>query len=143
MRHSLIAGVPVVVFGAAVAAISATYPIGSIGRMGPGYLPLTCGIILVLLGGAIILLDREILETVDVRRLLRPTLAVFAGLAAWTLTVERFGLVVATVLMVSLVSLAQARPSWLGVTVTAAVLAAIGVVVFIMGLGIRLTAFGG
>lgn len=143
MRHSLAAGLPVLIFGAAVSAVASTYPLGSVGRMGPGYLPLTCGIILVALGIAIILFDRERLEPVELRRIARPSLAVFAGLAVWTFTVQKLGLVLPTVLLVALVSLAQPKPNWLGVAATATVLAAIGAFVFIMGLGIRLTAFGG
>lgn len=142
MRPSVIAGLPVVIIGLAVAAVALTYPVGTIGRMGPGLMPLACGILLAILGTAISLLEEDGFDGIAIARVARPALAVVGGLVAWALTVERLGLVPATFLLVVLVSFALRKPSWTTMLLTAACLSAVGVAAFIYGLSVRLAAFG-
>lgn len=142
MRQSVLAGLPIIAIGVLVTAIAVTYPVGTPARMGPGFFPLACGILLLVMGVAIALFDHESLDGLASANIARPAAAVFAGLVAWTLTIGFLGLVPATFLMVFLVSYAQARPNWMASLVTACVLSLMGVIVFIMGLNIRLSAFG-
>ncbi|MCR5856392.1 tripartite tricarboxylate transporter TctB family protein [Mesorhizobium sp. J428] len=142
MKPSVIAGLPVIILGLLVSAVAVTYPVGTIGRMGPGYLPLSCGILLAILGGAIALFDHEEVDRIVDANLLRPAASVIGGLVAWALTVEWAGLIPATFLLVGIVSFALRRPNWLSMALTAAVLSAIGVAAFIYGLHVRLAAFG-
>src|SRR5688500_20192963 len=49
-----LAGVVFIAIGLAFALIGQTYTLGTTGRMGPGYFPTVLGVILVVLGGAIV-----------------------------------------------------------------------------------------
>jgi len=138
---SVLCGIPVVAIGAATIWITSGYPLGSAARMGPGYLPMACGILLVALGVAIMLFDREPIDTVRISAILRPSLAVFAGLGAWAFLVQRYGLVPATLALVAIAAFAMPQPRPLATILTAAALSAFGVFVFISGLNIRLSAF--
>jgi len=143
MRQELVAGGAVVVLALIVIAITASYPVGTLSRMGPGMFPLVSGIILLLIGGGIILqglsAEDEVVEQVS----LRPIVAVFAGLILWTMLAPWIGLVPATIALVVATSLAQAEASLLGIAVTSILLSAFGAATFIYGLGIRLSVFGG
>lgn len=142
MKQSLLTALPIAAIGLLVTAISLTYPIGTPARMGPGFLPLACGLILLAIGAAIAVFDREAVEDITGTNRIRPIAAIFAGLGAWTLTVQHLGLVPATFLLVGLVAFAQPRPNWWASLAAAVVLSVIGVLAFIMGLNIRLSAFG-
>lgn len=142
MKQSIAAGLPMTLFGAVIVAISSTYPIGSLQRMGPGFLPLTCGVLLLLIGILIVVFDQSPDKTSKDTTLARPAIAVFAGLVAWALTVVPLGLIPATFLLVILVGYAQKNPSIVWSLVTAAVLSGFGTFIFIFGLHIRLKAFG-
>ncbi len=54
-RDDLLSGAIFVAFGAGFAGISATYELGALNRMGPGYFPMALGIILAAFGFAIII----------------------------------------------------------------------------------------
>ena len=142
MKNSLISGLPMILLGGLVTTISASYPVGTASHMGPGFMPLVCGILLALLGAMICLFDKETLAIGGGQNLIRPIAAVFGGLILWAVTVESLGLVAATFLMVGAVAFAQRKPRLVPTLITAAVLTAFGVFVFIMGLKIRLHAFG-
>jgi len=132
-------GVAVTALGAAIALISASYPVGTIGRMGPGYLPLVIGILMVVLGLFILIGDlRAGADEEPIR--MRPFFLVLAGVVAWGEIAPRFGLVPATIALVVIVAFAQERPRPLMTAVTAVVLSFMGVAIFIWGLGSRLEA---
>lgn len=142
MKPSVIAGLPMVLLGLAMAAIAAAYPVGSVGRMGPGFMPLACGILLAAVGVAIALFDKEQIGSIADARIVRPAVSVIGALVAWAATVEWIGLVPATFLLVVISSFALRKPSWTTMLATAAVLSVIGVGAFIYGLHVRLSAFG-
>jgi hypothetical protein len=132
-------GVAVTALGTAIALLSASYPVGTIGRMGPGYLPLVIGILMVMLGLFILIGDlRAGADEEPIR--MRPFFLVLAGVVAWAEIAPRLGLVPATIALVVLVSFAQERPQPLLTAVTAAVLSFLGVAIFVWGLGVRLAA---
>ncbi len=132
-------GVTVTALGTAIALISASYPVGTIGRMGPGYLPLVIGILMAVLGLFILIGDlRAGADEEPIR--MRPFFLVLAGVVAWGEIAPRFGLVPATIALVVIVAFAQERPRPLMTAVTAVVLSFMGVAIFIWGLGSRLEA---
>jgi putative tricarboxylic transport membrane protein len=132
-------GVAVTALGAAIALISASYPVGTIGRMGPGYLPLVIGILMVVLGVFILIGDlRAGTDEEPIR--MRPFFLILAGVVAWGEIAPHFGLVPATIALVVIVAFAQERPRPLMTAVTAVVLSFMGVAIFIWGLGSRLEA---
>lgn len=138
LLRAISGGLAVAILGGGIALISASYPVGSLGRMGPGYMPLVVGILMLVLGPLIVISDLRTEEVGEDSIRLRPFAAVFAGIVAWIEIVPRFGLVPATVILVVLVSFAQERPRPLMTAVTAAVLSFLGVAIFIWGLGVRL-----
>lgn len=142
MRQEMVAGGSVVLLALLVIGISASYPLGTLGRMGPGMFPLVCGIILLLIGAGIVLQGMRAGEGAFEPLSLRPIVAVFAGLILWALLAPSTGLVPATVALVVATSLAQPGASWIGIAVTSVLLSAMGAAIFIYGLGIRLSIIG-
>ncbi len=135
----LAGGILVLATGAGFAIGATTYPIGTLHRMGPGYLPLTIGVILAGIGVALIVASRATTtEIPDVS--FRPLLAILAGLLFFGLTLERFGLAPATVGLVVLSSLALKKPNWWMVVITAAFLIFMGVGVIVYALNIPIAA---
>jgi len=143
MRQQLVAGGSVIVLALIIIAIAASYPMGTMARMGPGMFPIFSGIVLLLIGGGIILQGLSAEDGLVDEISLRPIIAVFAGLVLWTLLAPWIGLVPATVTLVVATSLAQPGASWLGIAATSILLSAFGAATFIYGLGIRLSIFGG
>ncbi len=122
----LAGGVLVFATGAACAVGAATYPIGTLNRMGPGFLPLVVGIILAGIGVGLIVASRATSSEIPAVSF-RPLFAILAGLLWFALTLERFGLVPAIVGLVIVTSLAQRKPNWRMIVITAAFLVALSV----------------
>jgi hypothetical protein len=129
----LVGGLLITVSGVALLIGAATYPIGTLHRMGPGYLPLVTAVILTGLGVALIAVSRAT-STELPSITLRPAWAIFGGLLWFALTIERFGLLPSIAGMVVLTSLAQERPSWIKMSATATFLLALSIGVFIYAL---------
>jgi hypothetical protein len=125
----LIGGLIVTMGGVAFAIGAATYPIGTLNRMGPGYLPLVTGIVLAGLGLGVIGGGRAAATEIP-HLTVRPALAIFAGLLWFALTIERFGLIPCVVGMVVLTSLAQKNPSWVKMLATSTFLVVLSIIVF-------------
>lgn len=136
---NLIGALAVLAGGVALIVGGASYPVGTVGRMGPGFFPIVVGVFLVLVGTGLVLESRTV-ETTNQPIRLVPVAAVFAAILWWGLTIERLGLVPSTVGLVVLASLAQRRPSVKMIVWTAVFLAAFGVGVFIWGLSIPVAA---
>lgn len=131
-------GAVITALGLAIALISASYPIGTLGRMGPGYLPLVIGVLMIALGPFIAINDLRTNDLDEESFSFRPFVAVFAGLVAWAEITPRFGLIPATIVLVVVVAFAQERPKPLMTALTAVILSILGVAIFIWGLGVRL-----
>ena len=118
--------------------VSRDYPIGTAFRMGTGYVPrLLCWILLLL--GAIILVQgvraaEGESEDVPLRR--RPLVFVPLALVAFAFSVERLGLVLATVLLIGIGSLAGREMRPVETAVAGLALLAVSVAIFIWGLGL-------
>jgi hypothetical protein len=122
-------------FGACGLWFGRGYEVGSPAHMGPGFLPTMLSIIL--LGFAAILFWRAI--SIEGPRIERPgfrsNFFVLVAIVAFGLTIERLGLVVATLLCVALASLASRDMRWLEAVALSLGMAIFAVVVFIYGLG--------
>lgn len=119
-----------------------TYGLGTIVRIGPAFFPVALGALLLVLAVALVIealrgRGRTVLPP------FAPFILVMAGLGAWGLLVEPFGLVPATFALVILAALAHPPARPLRVLGIATALSAFGWLVFVRGLAIPLAAFGG
>lgn len=117
-----------------------SYPLGSPVRMGPGFFPVSVGLILIGFGVALVF-DVRHLDTPPPDLHLRPLVAIVAGLLAFAVMLDRFGLIPATVVLVALSALGDRPLRPRAIAGTAVVVAAIGYFVFLRGFGIQLEAF--
>ena len=108
--------------GIAAAIASANYGLGTLRQVGPGMFPMCLGIVLALMGVAVIFDGRRSMSVAP-RAPWRPILAICAGLAAFGLLVERMGAIAAIVGLVVLVGFAEpkSRPKTLAGIALAAI----------------------
>lgn len=151
LQLEFLAAAVVMAFGAVVAWIAAGYPQGTLLRPGSGLVPLAFGCLIVLLGAAIMvemgLGGRGSEEAAEHDRVpaLRQAIAVCAvssGMIAFALLVERAGFIPATIVLIVLAGLGEARIRWLSLLALAIVMSVAGVAVFIWGFNLPLAPFG-
>ena len=139
LRKDVLSGLMFIGFAALGLYLSRNYPMGTAVRMGTGYVPrLLCWILLGL--GALIfvqgLRSSARLREDEPARLVRVALLVPSSLLAFALTINRFGVVVATFLLVGIGSLAgRGLRAW-EVAAVAVVLTAMTIGIFVWGLGL-------
>jgi putative tricarboxylic transport membrane protein len=139
LRKDVLAGLMFIAVAALGLYLSRNYPVGSMLRMGTGYVPrLLCWLLLVL--GLIVALSGLLARGAEIvsedGSPWRPLIFVPASLLAFALAVERFGLVVGATLLI-VVGATAGRDSRIGeVVVTAVVLVAACVGIFIWGLAL-------
>jgi hypothetical protein len=138
VNRDLWAGVIFIAFGLAGAVIARGYPLGSAARMGPGYFPTALGILLIILGLAIVvrgLRNRgQLWPSWDLRSAIWILLAVCVFAAA----IRPLGLVIAAVATLAVACLATRRYPWreAGAVVVALVLGS--ALLFVQALGLPL-----
>ena len=127
VNRDALAGVALAVFGAAVAIDSyESYPIGSLGRMGPGMFPAMLGC--ALFAVAIAILVRSLVHprtTIEINT--RSGVFVLVSLALFAVMIQLFGVVPALLVLV-MVSSAAARATFVGSTIVYSVLVTAGIV---------------
>src|SRR3990172_68685 len=133
-------GIFVLSLGIFVILVAGGYPLGTPRQLGPGAFPVALGVILAGLGVAILASAARSVNYLPEARL-RPFMAVLAGLLAFALLLENFGLVPATVSVIVLSSLAPDRVPLRAALISAVVLSVGGVVLFEYLLGMPLHAF--
>ncbi len=124
--------------------LSRDYPIGTVLRMGTGYVPrLLCWTLLGL--GALILLQgawtKEIAPAASSpsdQSAWRPLVFVTASLVVFGLTIERLGLVVSILLLIAVGAIAARRLRPLETVFAALVLIVLSWAIFILGLGLTI-----
>jgi hypothetical protein len=119
------------------------YRIGTAARMGPGFFPMVLGYLLAALGLVIALLGlRRAVHVLQPPPLLwRPLFSVFASILVFSLTVERLGLVPATLALTAVAALSE-RPLRVRRTLILAVgLALMSWLIFTLALRMTLPAF--
>lgn len=136
-RSDLISGLVIIVIGTAFAYGATDYRMGTITRMGPGFVPFSVGLIMIGLGVLVIVsaFGREgALPRLDVKGLFFVSLAIVAFAAL----LPRVGLVPAAVATVAISSLAGGILRWPTVAILCAGVAFGAWVVFVVLLGIRI-----
>lgn len=139
----VLAGAVFIAFGLAFALGSLAYTVGTPLRMGPGYFPLTLGIVLVGLGIAIVVkgfLAGEGAEIGGVER--RALLLITAAVLFFGLTVRGLGVTLALFGAILLGALARSRTTAVEAVAIATGLTVLSVVIFIFLLRLRLPLTG-
>ena len=132
------AGLLFMAFGLAALAIARSYPLGVASRMGPGYFPRILGILLLMLGAVLSLFGfRSGGEAMSAWRW-RPLSIILLGVLVWGLAAPWLGLVVASLALVFIASVASEEFGWREALLSSAIQAASVVVVFVYGLGVPL-----
>jgi hypothetical protein len=129
------AGLLFMSFGLAALVISWSYPLGAAARMGPGYFPRVLGILLLGLGAVLSLSGiRSTGEVLSGWRW-RPLIIVLLSVGLFCLTALWLGLVVASITLVFISSVASEEFRWKEALISGAIQAATAVLVFVYGLG--------
>jgi putative tricarboxylic transport membrane protein len=109
-RQNLIGGALSVAFGIFVLAVALHYPMGSLLRMGPGFFPCIVAVLIVLLGLALFITGLRIRpDASPIKIQWRSVIAIAAGVILFAVSLERIGLVPATLALVLVSSLAEPR----------------------------------
>ena len=141
----------IVLLGGAIAAIAATYPLGSLLRPGPGFFPLVIGLLLAALGLALMIEtwrgDPDMTEADDdsgaeAGFAWRPLIWTCAGILAFSQLLERAGLIPATFALILLAALGEAQRRWGPVLAVCMFMAGFGTALFVWGLGVPVEAIG-
>ena len=142
-RKDLLAGGTFVGFGLAFAITSSTYEIGTGLRMGAGFFPLVLGAMLVVLGILIAIKGFVAADSDDIGPVPWKALALLVtALLFFGFTVRGLGLVPALLVTVFLSALAGHRARVIPAVVIAVSLTALSVLIFVVGLQLRLAYFG-
>lgn len=132
--------------GVAAGIIALGYEVGSFTDMGPGFVPLMLGSILVLLCVLILWREKPFQdgsgEDTAEPFAWRPFGAVAAGMLAWVLLAESTGFFIASFCQIVLSALALPAPRWRGIMILAGFLAIAGYLLFVVQLGVPLEAVG-
>ncbi|HEX3503979.1 MAG TPA: tripartite tricarboxylate transporter TctB family protein [Xanthobacteraceae bacterium] len=139
--QNLIGGSLAVAFGIAVLAVASHYPMGSLLRMGPGFFPCVIAVLIVLLGLALVISGlRSRAGASSIKIQWRSVLAIALGVILFAVSLERAGLVPATLMLVLVSSLAE--PNWRPhrVAVLAVVVTALVYLLFVTVLQIPVSA---
>ncbi len=142
-RQDVIGGVLSVALGVFALAIALSYPMGSLLRMGPGLFPCIIAVLIVMLGLALIgvsFRSRPKVASVNIR--LRSVLTIGLGIVLFALLLERAGLILATLTLVLVSSLAEPRWRPQRAVVLAIAMTALVYVIFIIVLQIPVAALG-
>jgi hypothetical protein len=116
------------------------YRLGTVTQIGPGMFPLWLGGLLSLIGAAISI-SAFFRSGPRIEPHYRQFIAVIAGILAFALTVDVLGMVPAIFILVIATTQGDGRLGILGVTALAAILSAISVLTFHVGLGIPIAPF--
>jgi hypothetical protein len=135
-KRDLWAGLLLVVIGAAAVAMARNYPFGSALRMGPGYLPVVLGALLIVFGLAILATGLVGGEKIEGSWSLRALIILPLSLILFGLLVDRAGFVPALMVLIfgSAAATSGFRP--IEALLLSAGLTALAVVVFVWALGL-------
>jgi len=136
-------GVLYLAFGAATLWIAREYPIGTAGRMGPGYFPTALSLLLMGLG--VYILARGLTRQGDPLGgfAWRGALLVVGATVAFGLLLETAGVIIALVVLICGSALASVKTKfdWKSILIAAGLIV-FCVLVFVKGLGVTMPLFG-
>ncbi|MCU0596154.1 MAG: tripartite tricarboxylate transporter TctB family protein [Desulfobacterota bacterium] len=135
-----VAGVMFILFGVAAMGFSSFVRIGTAAKMGPGYFPFALGVVLSLLG--VVILARCVFwaKGSQPRPALqgKPVVLVLSSVVVFSLVLRPLGLLLSTVMLVVIASMASHEFRWKESLLNAAVLVVIVVTVFVFFLDSQL-----
>lgn len=135
------AGLVWVGVGLAAALIAGDYAFGTVVRMGPGFVPIMLGVLLVVFGLVAAWQGRRLPRVaLDLR--LRPFAFILGGIVVWVALIDRAGFVPSTLALVGISSLAEREIEPLETAALALGVTVVGYLIFIYGIGIPIAAFG-
>jgi hypothetical protein len=129
------AGILFVVFGGAALWIGRVYALGTLSKMGPGYLPAVLSWTLLGIGGVLIARALALSGPPIERSKLRPQLFILAAIIVFSLAIERLGLAPAVVLVTVTAALASRDLRFVEAIALAVGIAVLCVVLFVHLLG--------
>ncbi len=132
------AGILYIAFGAGAIIVALNYPIGSAGRMGPGYFPRGLGIILIAIGAFLCLRALRVPGSRMSFGSFKPILVVLGSVVVFGLAAGPLGLVIATVLLILVSSAASDEFRWKEAVISSIALAIFTVIAFSYGLKLQL-----
>jgi hypothetical protein len=132
------AGVLYIAFGVAAIVLALDYSMGSSSRMGPGYFPRGLGILLIALGSILVL--RSLRSRGEPIRFptFKPILVVLLSVIVFAIVAPQGGLMLATVLLIFLSSLASHEHRWKESVIASLVMAVFTFLAFAWGLQLQL-----
>jgi hypothetical protein len=137
------AGLLFVAFGVFAIIIARNYPLGTAARMGPGYFPRLLGILLIVLGAALSLIALRGRGTPLPGWKWRPVSIVLLSVVAFGLVLTHIGLVLSTIGLIVVASTASREFRFRESLLSGALLAALSVGVFVIGLKLQLPIWPG
>ncbi|MCT8973680.1 tripartite tricarboxylate transporter TctB family protein [Microbaculum marinisediminis] len=140
--NRMVAGVFAIAGVAAGVKAYVDYPLGTITRMGAGFVPLALSVGLVLLAVIAMFIEDDETDEPAEGLHLRAAAFILMGIVTWALLIDTAGFFVATVPMVLLAGMAQPDNTWKHGLIVAALTAIGGYVLFVTLIGIPLTPFG-
>lgn len=133
------AGVMFFAIGAGFAGFAQQYALGTPARMGPGFFPTLLGVLLALLGAAIML--GSLAGSGSIERIApvrwRPLALILLSVLLFALALPKLGLIVAIVLLVGVSALAAHDFSWKETLASIVVLLVMSWLVFVEGLDLQ------
>ena len=131
ITKDLLAGLIFTLVGVAVVIIAQDYPMGTLGQMGPAYFPTIIGSLTILVGLGLILNSLLIKKADPLPKFaLRQFIFLIGAIIIFALTLEKFGLVLSTVLLIIFSRLAARPVNWVGASVLSVCLVSIAVLIF-------------
>jgi hypothetical protein len=137
------AGLLFIAIGAAAIVIASAYPLGTAARMGPGYFPRMLGILLIGLGALLALRGARLVGAPLSAWQWRPLVTVLGSVVLFGAMVTHAGLVLSTVVLIVLSSSASREFRPREALVSGALLSALAVGVFVIGLNLQLPIWPG
>lgn len=137
-------GALMLLLGIGAIAQGRTYTVGTLSRMGPGFFPVALGVILVLLGLAIIIGARLAQPPAEVKPLppeWRGWACIVAGIVAFAVIGKYGGLVPATFSIVFISAMGERKNTWKDALVLALAMVAVCLVVFWWALQLQFPLF--
>lgn len=139
----LLIGLIYIGFGLGFLLLSRTYPMGTLAKMGPGYLPAVLSLVLVAVGAASVAVSFTGPAEAMARLNPRAATLVVAAVAGFAFLLERAGLILALAVLLG-VSTVASRENRLDIATLAicAVIIGLCVLVFVVGLGLPMPLVG-
>lgn len=132
------AGVVYILFGVAAIGFAYNYPVGSAGRMGPGYFPRALGSILIFLGLLLALRALRLQGAPLDFGSFKPLFIVIGSVILFGLAAPSLGLMLATIILIIVSSLASDEFRWKEAVIASIAMAVFTFFAFSWGLNLQL-----